>query len=116
LNALVRRLPTARRPAIVAVSVNVYGDAVENLLQDDAKWQVTSGWRWGVGTSRQLAAVWRSYKIGVLVTTRKIAGVRVHEISHTEAAYVVDGRGFMRALFLWPFTAQDVAAALASLA
>jgi cytochrome oxidase Cu insertion factor (SCO1/SenC/PrrC family) len=113
LNELVRRLPAAQRPAIVAVSVNVYGNARANLLQDVAKWRLVPEWRWAVGRTRQLATVWRRYRIGVLVTTKRVAGVTVHEISHTEAAYVIDRRGYERALFLWPFGAKDVRAALA---
>jgi cytochrome oxidase Cu insertion factor (SCO1/SenC/PrrC family) len=69
-------------------------------------------WRWAVGGSSQLASVWRRYQIGVLVKTKKIASVTVHYITHTEAAYVVDGRGYERALFLWPFQARDVLAVL----
>jgi cytochrome oxidase Cu insertion factor (SCO1/SenC/PrrC family) len=112
LNDLVRSLPSRSRPAILAVSVNVYGDARANLLQDVAKWRLVPQWRWAVGTGRQLARVWRRYQVGVLVTTKRIAGVRVHEISHTEAAYVIDRRGYERALFMWPFRAVDVLATL----
>lgn len=112
LNELVRSLPSRSRPAIVAVSANVYGDARANLLQDLAKWRLVPQWRWAVGSKRELASVWRRYQIGVLVTTKKIAGVTVHEISHTEAAYVIDGSGYERALFLWPFRARDVLAVL----
>jgi cytochrome oxidase Cu insertion factor (SCO1/SenC/PrrC family) len=115
LDALVQRMPAAERPAIVAVSVNVYGNARENLLQDVAKWRLVPEWRWGVGSSDRLARVWRAYKIGVVATTKKIAGVTVHETSHTEAAYVVDRRGFMRAVFLWPYRASDVAGVLRAL-
>lgn len=113
LNELVRALPAAQRPAIVAVSVNVYGNARTNLLQDVAKWRLVPEWRWAVGSGRQLASVWRRYQIGVAVATKRIAGVTVHEISHTEAAYLIDSRGYERALFLWPFQAGDVRAALA---
>jgi protein SCO1/2 len=116
LNALVRGLPPRSRPAILAVSVNIYGNARANLLQDVAKWRLVPEWRWAVGTRRQLARVWRRYRIGVLVTTKKIVGVTVHEVSHTEAAYVVDARGYERALFVWPFQARDVLAALRGLA
>lgn len=116
LNELVRGLPARSRPAIVAVSVNLYGDARANLLQDVAKWRLVPQWRWAVGSGQQLASVWRRYQIGVLVTTKKIAGVTVHEISHTEAAYVIDLRGFERALFLWPFRARDLLAVLRRLA
>jgi hypothetical protein len=41
--------------------------------------------------------------------------VTAHEISHTEAAYLIDGRGYERALFLWPFRSDDVRAAVAKL-
>jgi cytochrome oxidase Cu insertion factor (SCO1/SenC/PrrC family) len=112
LNDLVRSLPARSRPAIVSVSVNVYGNARANLQEDVVKWRLGPQWRWAVGSGGDLARVWRRYQIGVLVTTKRIAGVRVHEVSHTEAAYVVDRRGYERALFLWPFRAQDVSAAL----
>ena len=32
--------------------------------------------------------------------------------NHTEAAYVVDPKGWQRALFLYPYRAQDVADAV----
>jgi cytochrome oxidase Cu insertion factor (SCO1/SenC/PrrC family) len=116
LNELVRSLPARSRPGIVAVSVNVYGNARRNLLEDVARWRLVPQWRWAIGSDRQLARAWRSYRVGVLVTTKRIAGVRVHEISHTEAAYVIDARGFERALFMWPFHAGDVLATLRRLA
>jgi len=116
LNTLVQKLPAQSRPEIVAVSVNVYGNARANLLQDDAVWRLVPEWRWAVGSGARLATVWRKYLIGVRVTTKKIAGVTVHNIVHTEAAYVIDARGDERALFLWPFSAQDVRATLEQLA
>ncbi|MGN6800141.1 MAG: hypothetical protein ACTHKS_18550, partial [Gaiellaceae bacterium] len=79
------------------------------------KWQLVPQWRWAVGPPRQLASVWRNYQVGVQVTTRRIAGITVHEVSHTEAAYLIDGQGYERAVFLWPFRAIDVRAALANL-
>jgi cytochrome oxidase Cu insertion factor (SCO1/SenC/PrrC family) len=71
-------------------------------------------WHWGIGARSQLAPVWRKYGIGVSVATRKIAGVTVHDVTHTEAAYVIDAKGYERALFLWPFRAADVQAALSA--
>jgi cytochrome oxidase Cu insertion factor (SCO1/SenC/PrrC family) len=116
LNELVRSLPERSRPAILAVSVNVYGNSRANLLQDVAKWRLLPQWRWAVGSGSQLGRVWHRYQIGVRVKTKKIAGVTVREISHTETAYVIDGRGYERALFLWPFEARDVSATLRHLA
>lgn len=115
LNLVVKSLPADARPAVVAVSVNVYGNARANLLQDVAHWQLGSEWRWGVGSPAQLARVWKNYGVGVLVTTKKIKGVTVHDVTHTEGAYLIDGTGHERALFLWPYTAADVSHALKSL-
>jgi protein SCO1 len=115
LNAVVRSLPPAQRPAILAVSVDVYGNARRYLVQDIQKWKVGSEWHWAIGSSSQLNAVWNHYEIGVLVTTKKIAGVAVHNITHTEAAYIVDAKGDERALYLWPFSAADVKSTLTAL-
>jgi len=108
LNDVETRLPAAQRPAIVAVSVNLWGNKRRYLLQDVRKWRLTPEWRWGVGDGPRLSKVWSAYQIAVLAQTRKIAGVTVHEITHTEGAFVVDPTGHQRALFLWPFRAVDV--------
>lgn len=115
LGQLVRSLPPAARPAIVSVSVNVFGNARRYLVQDMGKWRPGPTFRWGVGTPKTLAAVWRQYDIGVLDQKKTVAGVVVHDIVHTEAAYVVDANGYERALFLWPFTAADLKTALIGL-
>jgi protein SCO1 len=108
LNDVVRSFPAGSRPAIIAVSVNAAGNAHANLVQDAAKWKLTPQWRWGLGTALQLMHVWTRYHIGVLVTTKKIAGVTVRSIVHTEAAYVIDAAGYERAIFLWPYSAEAV--------
>lgn len=115
LDSLARSMPAASRPAIVAVSVNVQANARRYLVQDIHKWRLGPSWRWGVGTPTALESVWRKYGIGVLVTRKKIAGVTVDEVTHTEAAYVVDAQGFERALYLWPFKAADVKSTLLQL-
>jgi len=112
LNNLVALLPPSRRPAILAVSVDVYADSRADLMQDFRRWQLVPQWRWGVGRPAQLAAIWNRYAIEVDVVTKTVAGTTVHSISHTEGAYVIDAAGYERALFLWPFTAQDVETAL----
>jgi protein SCO1 len=116
LSAVVRSFPAGKRPAIVAVSVNVHGNARKNLQQDAEKWKLVPQWRWGIGNETQLASVWKRYHIGVLETTKKIAGVTVHSILHTEAAYVVDAAGYERAIFLWPYSADAVTRTLQQLA
>ena len=108
LNTVVRSLPAAQRPAIVAVSVNIYGNAHSNLVQDERKWNVVPEWRWAIGAPAALSRVWHAYGIEVLATTKTVAGVKVHTIVHTEGAYLIDSQGYERALFLWPYRAQTV--------
>jgi cytochrome oxidase Cu insertion factor (SCO1/SenC/PrrC family) len=109
-------LPPARRPAIVAVSVNRWGNAPRILRQDVAKWSLPQEWRWAVGGDAALARVWKDYSIGVTATSKTVTGVTVHEISHTEAAYLIGPDGSQRALWVYPFRAADLAAAVRSLA
>jgi cytochrome oxidase Cu insertion factor (SCO1/SenC/PrrC family) len=116
LNAVARSFPADRKPAIVAVSVNVHGNARAELLQDVDKWNLVPQWRWGVGTEAQLASVWKRYHVGVIVSTKRIAGVTVYSVAHTEAAYVIDSAGYQRAVFLWPYRAEAVTRTLRALA
>jgi cytochrome oxidase Cu insertion factor (SCO1/SenC/PrrC family) len=116
LNDVVAKLPAVQRPAIVAVSVNLWGNAHRYLVQDVHKWRLTPQWRWGVGNSRQLESVWKAYQIEVLDQPKTIAGVTVHQITHTEGAFIVDPSGHQRALYLWPFRAVDVTHTLRQLA
>jgi cytochrome oxidase Cu insertion factor (SCO1/SenC/PrrC family) len=115
LNDVVRAFPAAQKPAIVAVSVNVAGNARTNLLEDRHKWSLVPEWRWAVGDAAALAPVWRRYGIEVITSTRKVAGVELRRVVHTEAAYVVDRRGDERAIFLWPYSAKGMIATLRSL-
>jgi len=109
-------VPRDQRPVILAVSVDVYADARADLLQDVRKWELVPEWRWAVGRPALLAAVWRRYEVGVRVTTKRIAGLTINYITHTEAAYMIDRMGHERALFLWPFYPQDVEHVLKALA
>jgi len=115
LNQVDRQLPAAQRPAILAVSVDIYADGRANLLEDYSKWRLVPQWRWAVGRPRQLASVWDRYQIGVSVTTKRIDGITVHYVTHDEVAFVVDGAGYERALFGWPYYPQDVESALKEL-
>lgn len=109
LNGVEQRLPVSQRPAIVAVSVNPWADARTNLRVDARKWHLSRAWRWALGREGELAPVWHQYAIGVRVLTRMIAGVRLRTVEHTEGSYLIDRAGYVRALFLFPFTAADVA-------
>jgi cytochrome oxidase Cu insertion factor (SCO1/SenC/PrrC family) len=109
-------LPASQRPVILAVSVNQWGNRRTILRADMRKWHVGENWHWAVGPAMALRNVWAAYKIAVVDAPKTIQGVTVHNISHTEAAYVVDGRGYERALFVYPFLASDVESSLRQLA
>jgi cytochrome oxidase Cu insertion factor (SCO1/SenC/PrrC family) len=104
------------RPAVVSVSVNTAGDAPSVLALDRRKWKLAPSWHWGVGTGAELARVWKRYGIQVIVARKRVAGVNVQQVSHTEASYLIDANGWQRALFLWPYSAKAVSKALDGLA
>lgn len=105
-----RHIAVAERPQIIAVSVDIYADTRTDLLEDFQRWSLVPQWQWAVGAPRQLAAVWKRYYAEVEVETKHIAGTTVHYITHSEMAYLIDGQGYERALFSWPFTRGEVEA------
>ena len=103
------------KPTVVSVSVNTAGNSPSVLALDRRKWKLAPQWKWGIGSAAQLAQVWKRYGIEVIVAHKKIAGVTVQQVSHTEASYLVDAQGWQRALFLWPYSAKAVSRALDAL-
>jgi cytochrome oxidase Cu insertion factor (SCO1/SenC/PrrC family) len=100
-------LPAASRPAVLAVSVNPPNDQQAKLEAAMHRFRWLPQWRWAVGDKRSLAAVWRSYSIAVLPTKG--------DVTHTEAVYFVDSKGYERQLFIWPFRTADLVPALQQL-
>ena len=115
LDRVTEALPPARRPQILAVSVNPRADTRANFRLDSRRWHLVPEWTWAIGSPTRLATVWRRYMIDVQTIVQRAAGITVRKIVHTEAAYIVDGRGYVRALFLWPYNAKTVRDTLASL-
>jgi len=117
LAAVQRRLPAAKRPVLVVVSVNPADTraSVARFVRE-AGW--TTPWRWLLGTRTALAPVWRAYHIGVRLshgqavqtgnTTIRVAG----SVVHTIALYVIDPTGHERYGYLPPFRPASVAAAV----
>jgi cytochrome oxidase Cu insertion factor (SCO1/SenC/PrrC family) len=95
-------------PAIVSVSVNPWADTRANFATDADHWQLAPGWRWGTGSYGKLASVWQNYDVAVSVSKKTVAGIPIRHIVHTGAAYLVDANGDERALWLYPFTTDDV--------
>lgn len=104
LNDALRTFPAAERPAIVAVSVDPKTRSLAVLRNEARRFKWLPQWRWAAGSAPQLHSVWRAYNIQVVPAA--------DDIGHTEAAYLVDANGDQRALFLWPFKAAEIAAAL----
>jgi cytochrome oxidase Cu insertion factor (SCO1/SenC/PrrC family) len=115
LNEVVNAFPQGSKPAIVAVSVNVYGNARAVLMKDAREWKLVPQWHWGIGQPDALSRVWNAYHIEVVATTKTVGGAKVRDIGHTEAAYVIDAKGYQRALFLWPYRASGVLQTLRTL-
>ncbi len=109
------RLPADQRPAVVSVSVNRWGNSPADLRLDERKWRLGSNWSWAVGAPLVLARTWKQYAIAVRDRPQTINGVTIHNIEHIEASYVIDRQGFERALFVYPFTAADLARTVHSL-
>ena len=107
LNEVDERLPVAQRPQIIAVSVDIYADTHADLMQDFSRWSLVPQWHWAVGSPAQLQAVWKHYYAEVEVQTKHIAGTTVHYITHSEMAYLLDGKGYERALFSWPLQRES---------
>ena len=103
-------------PAVVAVSVNPATDTAANFRADARAWRLPPSWRWATGSQAELARVWRSYGIAVQTQTKRVAGVTVRNVIHTEGSYLIDAQGFERALFLYPFHAVDIERELERLA
>jgi cytochrome oxidase Cu insertion factor (SCO1/SenC/PrrC family) len=103
LAAAERTLPAAKRPVLVAVSVNPADTAASARRAVDA-WGLAllAPWHWLMGTRRTLASVWREYHI--YVARQAVGG----DIAHTEAIYMIDGSGFERSAYLYPFAAKFV--------
>lgn len=106
LDQAIRALPVAQRPAVVAVNVDPTVTKEKVFVEEARRFKWTPQWHWATGTKAQLSTVWQRYGIQVIPTP--------DDITHTEAAYVLDGRGYQRSLLLWPFKAADVSRALAA--
>ncbi len=112
-----RRLPAAKRPELVVVSVNP-ADTRASVARFVRQAGWTAPWRWLLGTRATLAPVWKAYHIGVRLvhgqavqtgsTTIRVGG----SIVHTIALYVIDPSGHERYGYLPPFRPASVAAAV----
>lgn len=94
-------LPRAARPTLLVVSVDPWRDTRPSARAAGRKWGLEGDWHWLLGTSSELAPIWRAYRIYV----RRTSG----DIVHSDAIYLVDRSGFERAGYIYPFLPGSVA-------
>ena len=107
LAAAISRVPSARRPRIVIVSVNPWGDTRATAKAAIAKWHLEGNVSWLLGSHAELARVWRAYRITVV----PVKG----DILHSTALYLIDHAGNERAGYLVPFAPAAMARDLTNL-
>jgi cytochrome oxidase Cu insertion factor (SCO1/SenC/PrrC family) len=109
LATMLERMPSEDWPTLLIVSVNAAGDTPASIRDAIASWRLAGPWRlhWLRGTERELAAVWRDYGITVDPSTKTV--------THGLALYLIDGRGFERTGYLFPFLPNFVALDLKTL-
>ena len=98
LGSVLRRLPAAQRPTLVIVSVDHAGDTPAGIRRALAEWHLNGPWavHWlNASTRAQLASVWRSYGVRVIPKS--------NDIVHSLALYLIDGSGYERTAYLFPF-------------
>lgn len=92
------------RPNLVVVSVDPGGDTRASVNRFARRYRWPAGWHWLEGSRRQLARVWRAYRIDV-----QGAG---NAIGHGAALFLLDAHGYERSAFAIPFLPTLVAADL----
>ena len=107
IHSALKRVAPGTPVSLLVVSVNPWEDTAASSRAAAARWGLTRDWHWLRGSPAQLRPVWRAYRIVVRRTTG--------DVSHSTAIYLIDGRGYERAGFNYPFAAGHVARALRAL-
>lgn len=97
LASVLHRVPPAKRPTLLVVSVDPKGDTPASIAAAMRKWKLAGPWRWHWlrGAPSQLRPVWGAYGIAVSAKT--------NDIVHGMALYLVDRAGDERTGYLFPF-------------
>ena len=109
IDSALARLPASERPAVVALSVNPWGNAPSILRKDVRDWRLTPAWHWAVGATPALRRAWADYQVAVADSPTTKNGVTTHEITHDEDTFVIDRKGYQRAIYIYPFRAAVLA-------
>ena len=91
---------------MVAVSVDPVNDTPQAVRDFSRSYELTTNWRYLVGTEAALRAVWGAYGV------RAVADPSLPTVSHADAIYVIDRRGRERALLHTSDPAEDLVSLL----
>ena len=108
LSDVQRRVGTRAGVTLLVVSVDPWEDTAASSRATAARWGFAGDWHWLRGTPAELEPIWRAYGIEVAHT----AG----DVGHSTAIYLIDGRGYERVGFNYPFPRDRVAHDLRQLA
>jgi protein SCO1 len=97
---ILRRLGSRSGVRLLVVSVNPWQDSAASSAAAGARYGFSGDWHWLRGSPAELRRVWNSYGIGVRFTSG--------DVNHSTAIYLIDGRGYERAGFDFPFRQSRV--------
>lgn len=86
---------------LAVVGVDPWSETAATARRFARRLHWSGDWHWFLGSLHTLRPVWRAYHIAV----RRIPG----DVAHNVALYVIDRHGDLRAGYLFPFSASDVA-------
>jgi cytochrome oxidase Cu insertion factor (SCO1/SenC/PrrC family) len=104
---VLQRLGSRSPVRLLVVSVNPWQDTAASSAAAGARYGFSGHWHWLRGSPAELRQVWSSYGIGV----RFASG----DVNHSTAIYLIDGRGYERAGFNFPFRQSRVVSDLRKL-
>jgi len=108
IRSALHRLGTDRRVTLLVVSVNPWEDTASSTRAAGRRYRFGGDWHWLRGSPARLRPVWRTDGIEVARTPS--------DVNHSTAIYLIDGRGYERAGFNYPFWPDQVARDLRLLA
>jgi cytochrome oxidase Cu insertion factor (SCO1/SenC/PrrC family) len=105
---VLRRTHAHGHVTLLVVSVNPWEDTAASSAAAGRRYGFPGDWHWLRGTPAEMSSIWRSYGIAVQWSS--------DDVSHSTAIYLIDGRGYERAGFNFPFPQAQVERDLRELA
>jgi protein SCO1/2 len=100
IRTVLERVGSHRAVTLLVVSVNPWEDTAASSGAAGARYGFSGDWHWLRGSPAGLRPVWRAYGIEVAQAQG--------DVNHSTAIYLIDGRGYERAGFNYPFPSGQV--------